>query len=387
VDDSGSLTSLITSPDFDGLDPEALAERQAIQAESQDADSEPEILILKDRPLVTMQSNQPDPVIPGLAIRRNSTLISSAGGTGKTCMMLQAGIESELGLPVWGCEDFASTNRHRWLYVNGEDSLQNIDYWLSRLLLKYELNTCPVDLFPICETQAGQFILTSTNAARLAGAINAGPYDGLIIDTGIAVMPPGIKFIDPIAIRAWLRSTLGLIQRQTNASIIMGVHDNKAGQPVSGTADWSSFSRLALHLETAEESADGTTLTVTKIKANLRWPYRKFTLLRDPHTLTCTVSAIDRIGDHTAAPTSPAEVARLLARIVRNEIMPLPSEQRTKQAVIATLCQRTHEQRITRQQVRDFAETQLETTERKLGRTYAKVVTGIRDDAPGGDDA
>jgi len=67
--------------------------------------------------------------------------------------------------------------------------------------------------------------------------------------------------------------------------------------------------------------------------------------------------------------------------------MPLPSEQRTKQAVIATLCQRTHEQRITRQQVRDFAETQLETTERKLGRTYAKVVTGIRDDAPGGDDA
>ena len=82
MDDSGSLTSLITSPDFDGLDPEALAERQAIQAESQDADSEPEILILKDRPLVTMQSNQPDPVIPGLAIRRNSTLISSAGGTG-----------------------------------------------------------------------------------------------------------------------------------------------------------------------------------------------------------------------------------------------------------------------------------------------------------------
>ena len=346
---------------------------------AEDVDPEESILILKRRSLNVMAANQPESVIAGLATRRTTTLLSSAGGTGKTCLLTQAAIESSQDRPVWGNAEFHSNGPRRWLYMNAEDSLQSIDYWLARILARYDLQECPVDIMPVCETKTGEFLFSSDNAQSLARRINAERYDGLIIDTGIAVMTPGTRFIDPLSIRGWLRSSVGILQRETQAAIIVAVHDNKAGQPVSGTADWLSFARLALHLETAGQSGRETTLTLTTIKANLRWPYKKITLVRDPHSLTATVAAIERVGDLDATPSTPQDVNALLTKIVRNQIIPLPSEERTSRRVEALVYEKARNSRIKRQTVRDFLDNHVVFEERPFGRTRGMVAVGIRD--------
>jgi len=197
---------------------------------AEDVDPEESILILKRRSLNVMAANQPESVIAGLATRRTTTLLSSAGGTGKTCLLTQAAIESSQDRPVWGNAEFHSNGPRRWLYMNAEDSLQSIDYWLARILARYDLQECPVDIMPVCETKTGEFLFSSDNAQSLARRINAERYDGLIIDTGIAVMTPGTRFIDPLSIRGWLRSSVGILQRETQAAIIVAVHDRKGSQ-------------------------------------------------------------------------------------------------------------------------------------------------------------
>lgn len=381
--ESNGLNEDLLKPEFDEMDPE----REAIQNEHIDAgeDGQAEqnpILILKKRRLVDMVANQPVPVIDGLATRKTTTLVSAAGGTGKTTLILQAAVEASIGVPIWGCADLQPRGS-RWLYVNAEDALQGLDYWLGRILPKYDLQECPVDLFPVCETESGEFLLTPGNAVRLAQVINAGEYDGVIFDTGISMLVPGTKIIDPLAIRTWLRGSMGHIQRHTNAAIVVAVHDNKAGQAVSGTSDWLAFARLALHLESGGQDGENAVLTLKTIKANLRWPYQKFTLLRDPRSLTSNVASIERIEDSGGTPKTTEQVDELLAKLVRTDIISLPSEQRTTKATEARLFHLVREQGLSRQAVRDFISRRVRTESRKLGRTYANVVTGLHADGEG----
>jgi len=231
----------------------------------------------------------------------------------------------------------------------------------------------------VCETKTGEFLFSSDNAQSLARRINAERYDGLIIDTGIAVMTPGTRFIDPLSIRGWLRSSVGILQRETQAAIIVAVHDNKAGQPVSGTADWLSFARLALHLETAGQSGRETTLTLTTIKANLRWPYKKITLVRDPHSLTATVAAIERVGDLDATPSTTPGRQRTADEDCPQSNHPAAIEERTSRRVEALVYEKARNSRIKRQTVRDFLDNHVVFEERPFGRTRGMVAVGIRD--------
>jgi len=134
-----------------------------------------------------------------------------------------------------------------------------------------------------------------------------------------------------------------------------------------------------LHLETAGQSGRETTLTLTTIKANLRWPYKKITLVRDPHSLTATVAAIERVGDLDATPSTPQDVNALLTKIVRNQIIPLPSEERTSRRVEALVDEKARNSRIKRHTVRDFLDNHVVFEERPFGRTRGMVAVGIRD--------
>jgi hypothetical protein len=362
----------------DGDAAESLEERAAIQGEDGDGELEP-LLILKRRRVADMVANRLEPVIDHLVTRKATTLLSSAGGTGKTCALLQLAVQASLDLPVWDSIELMP-HGPKWLYANAEDQLPIIDYWLGRILPKYDLQESPIDLFPICETRSGEFLLTPTNTRRLVELINAEQYDGVIIDTAISVLslPLGGKFIDPLAIRGWLRGAFGLLQRETRAGFIMAVHDNRAGEAASGTADWRNFARLVLHLETAGRNAGETILTLKHIKGNLGKPFKQMVLSRCPRTLTARVTEFDW-GDTsgTDRPATQEGIDDLLARIVRAEIVPLASEERTRIKVEAHLCRRTREHGIKRSEIRDFLRTAVTTENRKIGRTWADVVTGV----------
>jgi hypothetical protein len=348
------------------------------EAEDDDASQGDPIEIMKRRPLAEMITNQPEPVIDGLAIRRNVTLLSSGGGVGKTSALLTAAIDAALGRPVWGCADLVP-RAHRLLYLNAEDPLPNIDYWLAKILPHYGLDECPVDIFPVCETTSGAFLLSPDNATRLAEHVNDARYDCLIIDTGIALLTPGTNFVDPLAIRSFLRQSLGILQRQTRAAIVVAVHDNKRGDPVSGTADWTNFARLALHLKYAGETNGQTTLILETIKSNLGWPFRSVTLARDIHTLTSRVIDVHRVGEHREK-RGPAEIAKLLAQLVRTALLIRPDGERTKTWTEARLHALAHEAHsIPRKAVRDFIDTHCLFEERQLGRTTAKILVGLRE--------
>ncbi len=364
----------------DGDAAESLAERAAIQGEDDDGAGLEPLLILKRRRVVDMVANRLEPVVDHIATRKAATLVSSAGGTGKTCALLQVAIEGSQKLPIFGSSELVP-HGERWLYFNAEDQQPAIDYWLAKLLSHYDLQESPVDLFPACETARGEFLFTPANCERLATRINAERYDGVIVDTAIAVLdlPSGAKFIDPLAIRTWWRRTGGLLLRETNAALIIAAHDNRAGEPVSGTADWRNFARLVLHLETVGKNAGQTLLTLKHVKGNLGRPFKQIALSRCPRTLTSRVTQFDWGDDRGAdRPATPQDVDDLLARTLRAEIIQLPSEERTKDKVEAQLYRRTREHGIKRTEVRDFIKTSVTTEERKIGRTIGMVVTGVR---------
>lgn len=346
------------------------------------------LLIHKRRPLVDCQGNQLQQVIRNLAYRKLTTIVSSAGGTGKSTTSQQLAVEMELGLPIFGCDELIPYGR-RVLYLNAEDQLQAIDFWLSRILPHYDLAAVPFDIFPVCETESGEFPLTGFNVDRLIDLINAEQYDLLIIDTAIGVLPDDVPdLINATHIRRFLRRSCGAIQRQTNCAILMLAHDNRAKQALSGTVDWANFGRLVLHLEETNRANGKATLNLTHVKDNVGFPYRKLTLTRDLQTLTSTVTDIERRGDEKGTVAGPEDIDRLLARLVRFEVMSLAAQHRTKEAVIALLFRHASPHGVRRQQVRDFFSTKIRTEDRKIGRTNAIVVTGLREDPEnvGGDD-
>lgn len=342
-----------------------------------DAEEPEPLSILTGRTLEDVRAKQPEDVIQGrLAVRENTTAMSSKGGDGKTTLMVQQLIEGSLQEPVWGVEDFRPTKATRGLYVNAEDSIRNTNYTLGRILPAYGLKRVPYDELLIAEN-GGRFVLTPLNAALLAKRINEEGYDLVVFDPAISFLPTGIKFIDPAAIRGFLNDGLGVLQRETRAALWLNHHDNKAGDALSGPADWGNFTRLALHLERGDR--DGT-ITVTTVKTNLGYRFKKITLERDPETGRATAIEIERFGDRSAKPTSLDDVNKALAQLVRMEIIPLPSEERTKNAVIPKLHEKAarDDLKISRDRVRDFVNAHCRFEERKIGRhANCKVLFGL----------
>lgn len=336
-----------------------------------------DITILSGRTLADIRRDQPEEVIAGgLAVRRNTTAMSSMGGTGKTTLIVQGAIEATQGLPLFGVEDFRPIGAVRALYVNAEDSLANLNYTLARMLPSYELDRVPYDEFVIAAC-GGQFVLDPLNARALAERIRVEGYSLVALDPAISFLPPGIKFIDPGAIREFLNGGIGHLQRETTAAYWLSHHDNKAGAALSGPADWGNFCRLALHLERGD--VDGQ-LTVTTVKANLGYRFKCLTLERDPATGRATAINLERFGDRRGKVGTVEDARDVLARLFRTNIMSIPSERRTKDALRAALYTMAAPLGVKRQHVRDFADCQVEYEERKIGRNYCKIAVRLVDD-------
>jgi len=229
-------------------------ERAGMRGEFPDAEPEertdaPALNILSGRTLDTIRTQQPEEAVRGgFAVRKITTAMSSMGGTGKTTAVTQAVIEASQGLPVFGLDDFMPVGKLRVMSVNGEDSLPSLNYILGRMLPAYGLDRVPYDEFVIAES-GGYFPLTASNARELGKRIAGEGYDWVIVDPKVAFLPRDFRFLDPGAVRGFLQDGFGVLQRDTNAALMLLDHDNKGGQALTGPADWSNFARLALHLE------------------------------------------------------------------------------------------------------------------------------------------
>jgi len=335
-----------------------------------------EIKILSGRTLEDIRQNQPEPVIRGgLAVRRNLVVVSSQGGVGKTTAEEQLLVESSLGMPIFGVEDFRPIRPLRGLYINAEDSIRNLNYTLARLLPSYGLDRVPYDEFVVSEC-GGRFVLDARNARELARRVNGEGYDIVSSDPAISFLPDDFKFIDPGAVRRHLSEGIGYLQRETNAAWRTLHHDNKAGVALSGPADWANFARLALHLEPGD--VDGQ-IALTTIKSNLGYRFKRIVLERDPATGRSTAIELERYGDR-AKPGSSADANTVLSKLFVTDIISLPEERRTKDALRAALFAKASPLGIKRTAVREFVDSRVEYADRKPGRTWCKVAVRLIDD-------
>lgn len=341
----------------------------------------PEITILSGRTLDEVVANQPEPIITGgLAVRRNTTMHSGGGGLGKTTLQVQMAIEASLQMSVFGVEEFRPVKPLRVVYINAEDSIRNVNYTLGRLLPAYGLKGVPYDEVIVSE-QGGRMVMDEPTARELARRFNGEGYDFGIYDPAIALLPPGIKFIDPGAIRDFLHAGIGHLQRETNAAHWLAHHDNKAGVALSGPADWANFARLALHLEPGE--LDGQ-LVLQTIKSNLGYRFKKITLERDPATGRATAIDLERFGDRRGKLGTVDDAIDVLSKLFRTDILCLPSARRTKDAVRAALFSKAAPMGVKRAMVRDFVDSAVEFDERKVGKTWCKIAVRLVVDAGDG---
>ncbi len=345
-----------------------------------DAPAPPKLEIIRGRKVSEMRSNQPDPVVEPFLYRGTTTFWSSAGGVGKTTLETQILTEMAGGLNLLDCEALRPCGKIKGLLVNAEDPQSSLDYWAVRVLEAYDLDAAPFDMVCVHDGP-GSYPLTPTNTEALAEVIEREKYDVVVLDPLVALFSEGFKIIDPVAARAFQRQAFGRLQR-TGAAILVAAHDNKLGQALSGTVDFASFARLVLHLEAGPSTPQGDVLTLTTVKANLGWRFKKLTLLRDPKTLTCRVTDIERKGDASAGTLSdPADVDRFLAKIIRTEVVPLPSERRTKSDVEALLVRQASSRGVKRQDVRDFIRACCSYESRKVGRTTQHIIVGVKEDS------
>lgn len=312
------------------------------------------------------------PLVRHMVYRGLTTLFSSAGGIGKSRATVQGITEASLGLPVWGCAELAPAGPQKWLYLAGEDAMPMVCSAIKPVLKHYALERTPFDVLCAAELAGGSFTLTAANVRRLVELITAKGYDAIAIDTLVSVLPADVRIIDPVAVRHWCKTTLGVIERETGAAIWLIAHDNAQGSAVSGTADWKNFGRLVLHLE----RTDGQ-LRLSSIKDNLGWPFARVELERDPETLMTRVVRAERIAERIARGTGDAEAT--LSRAMTFAVLPLPQDRRTTRAVEPTLYEAVKGEGITRKRVRDFIDTRVRFEDVKIGRNFCKVAVGLVD--------
>jgi hypothetical protein len=234
---------------------------------------------------------------------------------------------------------------------------------------------------PAKEAPGGNFVLSDPAIAWLIEVITAGAYDVLMIDTAISVMElpsGGNAYIDPLAIRGWLRRSAGAIERYTDAAVALAVHDSKDGKAASGPADWRNFARLVLQLEAGER--DGL-LTLNTIKGNLGFPYRELTLDRDFRTLTATFTTGTQMGrgQTGSVPRTADEITAVLTDLYNQHVRLLTPDRRLKESVEAILVPLAGDLHIARPKVRDFIRSAIRFEDRP-GRGNSKVAVGLHSD-------
>ena len=171
----------------------------------------------------------------------------------------------------------------------------------------------------------------------------------------------GPRIIDPVAVRRWLKLTVGRLQRETNVAVWLVAHQAASGNMVSGSLDWQNFGRLVLHLE--HKPAEG--LILTPGKDNTGFPFARLRLDRDPETLITTVIEADRIADRRRRGAN--DPMKALSQAMLFQVLSLPEERRTRRAIEPVLFEMVRGDGIKRATVRDFLDSRGSTSLASVG--------------------
>lgn len=319
------------------------------------------------------------PIARYLLWRKLTTIITSRGGVGKSRAMVQLVTESSIGRPVWGLPDFAIEGPPpKWLVVFGEDPVEMIAGVIRPPLQHYGLSDAPFASLCADDLPNGDLTLSEINIEFLIGLVLDLRIDAVAIDTLVSILPE-LSIIDPVAVRRWLKRTIGRLQRETGVAVLLVTHEAASGNMVSGTLDWQNFGRLVLHLE--NKPAEG--LVLTPGKDNTGFPFARIRLDRDPDTLITTVVESDRIVDRIGRRSG--DPFKAMAEVMLFRILPLPIERRMKASIEPELFAAVKDNGIKRQQVRDFINTRIKFEEFKRNRTVAQVAVGLNDAPNGGE--
>ena len=310
--------------------------------------------------LAEMEANQPKFAITHLAPCEVTTLFSAMGGTGKTLLLVQMLIETTLGLPIWGCEDFVADGR-TWLYVNTEDGERWLNHWGAPLLRAFALDRMPFDILPLKKLPEMP-VLDAQLGRRLARIVEHRGHGGIVIDPKIGLMPGTQKIIDSTGLRHFLREGLHPLEK-TGAAVFVSDHDNRIGQAVAGAISQQDYARLVLHVVAGEKTDRCRRITLKCEKNNGGFPFETIELERSNTTLRSRVVDTSRTTDgaHEPCPPDGVDRRRALRRLSLEFIAARPDEDsRSKEQAGAWMLARAQSRwgngkgKIGRQAIREF---------------------------------
>lgn len=284
--------------------------------------------------LETIATSQPQFLCGGWLARKLTTILSAAGGTGKSALNLQLALEMSTGRSLLGHAAWTSPEPLAVVYLNGEDACEGTNYWLSRYLRAYELQQTPPGFHYRHVSELNpRFLLDADGTDRLIASLEPLRPDVVMLDTAIALLPPARNNLNPEEIRHRLDISCARIGMNLNCGVLLNTHDNRRGEAVSGPTSWTDFSRLTLHLrrwlgDGRDDMASGE-LRLSCVKSNFGWPRTAVRLRRDPETLLLRVFSDPSVGAAKSRKLSERETWRRLKVAVEGLLMKAEDERQT----------------------------------------------------------
>lgn len=328
--------------------------------------------------------------------------ITSLGGVGKTRLALQMFAELSRGEPLFGCEVLLPERPMKCLYIGAEDK-QSFFNNLALPILTHDDEVLPFDTILLPDSWPGFTLTPSTSrtlARFLADYEATHGLDIVALDPMLSLI--GVDYSDmmknPVVARAFFNDCVVPLLESQRFALLGLNHDSKAGAAVTGSADQQNASRCVLQLSTEGTGPDGgTVIAAERHKDNVGFRFTKLVLERDPNTLLLTWNPSTSVWaygapDSTASvrPADINDVRRYLARQAVRLLDPVlaPESRRAKRAVEDLLCARAADAKVkrVRETVRSFLEGCCEFESHKHGKTYRKLLVGVRNPDAGLDE-
>lgn len=252
-------------------------------------------------------------IVPGMIPDGEVTLLTGAGGVGKTLLAQQFATCASKGLPFLGiptgepikimaflCEDSEDELHMRQRDINAALCLdmQDVSANLRIASRKYMDN-----LLTIWDRNTGA-MKRSAIWQRLSTDAKAFGAKVIIVDTIADTF--GGNEIDRSQVRQFVQSCLGRLAQEIGGAVLALGHPSKAGQAkggdgTSGSTAWHASVRSRMYLEHVSEDANGPFRKLSNKKANygpagdvftLRWARGAFELVTSKTTATMTAEGL-----------------------------------------------------------------------------------------------
>ncbi len=227
------------------------------------------------------------------------TLLTGAGGVGKTLLAQQLATSVATGLPFLGRP---TMQRKVMLFLceDSEDELQ-----LRQRAICLHTGVSLEELSPVLRIASRKFMdnllaiwTSSTGAMKRTAVWNALRDDAIAFGAQLIVVDTiadtfGGNEIDRSQVRQFVQACLGKLAQETNGAVLALGHPSKAGQAVggdgtSGSTAWHASVRSRLYLQHAAKDKTGPVRRLENMKANygaggdvfmLRWLRGAFDLM------------------------------------------------------------------------------------------------------------